>query len=100
MKVRKNLVQLYLSYHPVFLRANALLLENGGQAVNLKGLTLKGVTLQVNHALSNEDWGLDFGRQADKLRDFIDKTVDAAAALKGQLNLLKDQQDLLTNAGQ
>ena len=98
VKVRKNLARLYLSYHPVFLRANALLKEGGIQTVSLKGLTLKNVTLEMSHALSNETWGQDFEKQADKLRDFIDRTVGAATALRERLKIRQNPEYVASTA--
>lgn len=85
VKVRKNLARLYLSYYPVFLRANALLQETGTQTVSLKGMTLKDVSLKMDHSLSNETWGSDFEKQADKLRDFADRAISAATVLREKL---------------
>lgn len=86
--VQNQAKKLYDRYKGVFERANALVLENGGTAIDLNNLTFSGKDIQIDNSLDNDDWGLEFQSLADIIREFIENSCNAAEQL---IDLLKPE---------
>jgi hypothetical protein len=92
LAAKKEAEQLYLRHRGVFARANAVLEQHGMQRVSCKGITFSGQAFSLNNALSNDDWVLEFDALVDKVRDFLDKSTEAADQLINNLERIQDEK--------
>lgn len=78
---KKQAEELYRRYRGVFDRANALLTEAGRTAITHPASIYTGKDPQVNNAAENEDWGDEFEKLADEIRDGIEHSCNIAEQL-------------------
>ncbi len=83
----RQMEELFAHWRPVFGRANRILASSGVRGVPLKGLTLKGESLDIDNSLANDNWILDFGEMEERIAGFagrLGKASDRLASLLEQ----------------
>ena len=80
-QLKKEAKELYGRYRGVFERANHLAVQKGASPVDLSGITFSGNSPTIDNSLENDNWDREFGELADTLRDFIEKSCNAAEQL-------------------
>lgn len=91
LKLKKEASALYLQYRDTFAKANGLLERRGLPVADLKAINYGGGDFTLDHSIENEEWIEEFGRLADKVNNFLEKSIEAAQTLTDGLEKIQGE---------
>lgn len=95
LSCKKQAEELYARYKGVFERANALLVESGHSAIVHPEDFFSEKIPQMDNSAENEDWGDEFDKLADEIRNGIEQSCNIAEQLIEALEPSRENADLV-----
>lgn len=80
-QLKKEAKELYGRYRGVFERANQLATQKGATPIDLNAIIFSESSPKIDSSLENDNWDREFQELADTIREFIEKSCDAAERL-------------------